>query len=85
MQKIGGFFEKFNNKFVKEVQNLVFITETIKKCTGIVVDHKNISISNKILRIKASSVEKNEIFMKKTKILKELEQKLHHLIILDIQ
>ena len=85
MQSLGGFFEKFNNKFVREVKNLVFITESIQKHTGIVVDAKNFTVSQGILRIKASAVQKNEIFIKKTRILKDLEGKLYALKIRDIQ
>lgn len=85
MQNIGGFFEKFKSKFVKEVQNLVFISETIKKHTGIEVDMKNIAISNGLVRIKTTSLEKNVIFIKKTQILNDLERGLYRLKIRDIQ
>jgi uncharacterized protein (UPF0210 family) len=84
MQRVGGFFEKFNSKITKQVQNLAFICETIKKHTGIEVEMKQISISNGILKIKTSSLEKNEIFIKKSRILKELEGKLHSLTLRDI-
>jgi uncharacterized protein (UPF0210 family) len=84
MQKIGGFFNNFNNKITRQLQNLVFIMEIIKKHTGIELEMKQISISNGVLKIKTSSLEKNEIFMKKTKVLKDLEGKLHGIILRDI-
>jgi hypothetical protein len=84
MKSVGGFFDKFNSKITKQVRNLVFVIETIKKHTGIDVEMKDISISNGILRIKASPVQKNEIFMKKPKILKDLGS-LNALRISDIQ
>jgi hypothetical protein len=85
MKSLGSFFEKFNNKIAKEVGNLVFISEAVKKHTGIEIDIKDIKISNGIIRVKGSALEKNEIFMKKTKIIKELEPKLRSLIVRDIQ
>lgn len=75
MQNIGGFFEKFRSKVVQEVQNLVFVIEIIKKHTKINLDMKDLKLSNGILRIKASPLQKSEIFMKKTQILKEINQK----------
>lgn len=85
MKSIGGFFDKFNNKITRQVQNLSLIIETIKKHTGIDIELKQISISNGVLKIKTSSLEKNEIFIKKQRILGELEGKLHGLKLRDIQ
>jgi hypothetical protein len=84
MQKIGGFFEKFNSKITREVHNLAFIMETIKKCTGISLEMKDIKISNGIIRLNISQLKKNEIFIKKERILKELEKGLISLTVRDI-
>lgn len=85
MKSVGGFFEKFNSKITRQIQNLVFVIEAIKKHTGIEFDVSDVKISHGILRLKATPVQKNVIFIKKQKILKELEGKLSGLRILDIQ
>ena len=84
MQNLAGFFEKFRGKVAGQVQNLAFIIEIIKKYTGIEVDMKNIAISSGILRLKISSVEKSQIFIKKSQILKEIHEKAKFLKIEDI-
>lgn len=84
MQKLDGFFDKFNNKIAREVNNLLLVVESIKRHTGITIEIKNISLSNGILKIKTSQIQKNEIFIKKTKILKDLE-KLNGRVVLDVQ
>lgn len=85
MEKISGFFEKFKGKVAGQVQNLVFISEIIKKHTGIEIEMKNIGVSGGILRLKASSLEKNEIYIKKTHILKEINEKMRSLVLKDIR
>jgi len=45
---------------------------------------EEIVISSGILRIKSSLIIKNEIFIKKTQILKEINQKINNLKIIDI-
>ncbi len=73
MQNIGGFFEKFKSKVARQIGDLVFITESIKKRTGIALEMKDISIKNGIMYLKLSSLQKNVVFIKKTQILKDLE------------
>lgn len=84
MKKISSFFDKFQGRIAGQVQNLVIIIEIIKKHTGIEVEMKNISISAGILRLKISSIEKSQIFIKKTQILKEINQKVKSLTIKNI-
>ncbi len=85
MKSLGGFFEKFTSKIAKQIQSLDAVVFAIKKHTGITVDIKDISIRNGILRIKGTSLMKNELFIKKVRILKELEGSLQTLKISDIQ
>ena len=85
MKSLAGFFEKFQGKIGGQIQNLIVISETIKKHTNIEVDMKNISITAGILRLKVSSLEKSEVFMKKERILKEINQKVRSLVIKDLQ
>ncbi len=84
MKSLGGFFGKFNSKVASQIQNLVVILEIIKKHTGIDIEMKNINISAGILRLKCSSVEKSQIFIKKSQILKEINQRAQKLTITEI-
>lgn len=85
MEKIGGFFEKFQGKIAGQIQNLIIITEIVKKHTGIDIEMKNIGISSGIIRLKVSSLEKSEIFMKKDRILLEINKKVGSLVVKDVQ
>ncbi len=86
MEKIGGLFEKFKGKFAKHIHNLSVSIEVIKKYTGITYDIKNISISSSgILKIKSSQIEKNEVFIKKSRIIDEINKKTTGIKIQDIK
>ncbi len=85
MKSLGGFFDKFNSKITTQIHNLDVVIEVIKKHTGITLELKDISMRNGMLRVKGTSLQKNEIFMKKIRIVKELESKLQSLRISDIQ
>ena len=76
MKNIGSFFDKFKNKAVIRIQTLEIIKETIKKHIKDEIDIKNISISSGNINIKAHNIIKNEIFIKKTSILEDLNKKL---------
>ncbi len=84
MKKLGGFFEKFNGKIAGQIKNLIIISEVIKKHTGIEVEMKNLAISAGVLRLKISSVEKSQIYMKKEKILKEINERVRGMKIEEI-
>lgn len=85
MKNLADFFGKFQSKISGQVQNLVVISETIKKHTGIEVEMKDIKISSGSLILKTSSVEKNVIFIKKERILSEINQKARALVLKDIR
>lgn len=74
MQNIGAFFERFKNRAAQEVMALSFIIDVVKKHSGITLELKDISLSNGILRLKLSSLQKNVIYIKKAQILKDLEK-----------
>ena len=76
MKNIGNFFDKFKNKAIIRIQTLEIIKETIKKHIKDEIDIKNISISSGNINIKAHNIIKNEIFIKKTSILEDLNKKL---------
>jgi hypothetical protein len=85
MKSIGGFFEKFNSKIAREIQNLDFIVAALEKHTKIKFELKQLQIKNGVLLIQANPVQKNELFIKKTRILKDLEGKLYRIVIKDIR
>ncbi len=84
MKKIGNFFDKIRNRAVKEIYNRDNIAKIIKDITKIDIDIKNINISSGVLKIKLSSIEKSEIFIKKARILKEINKKIEGNSISDI-
>jgi len=53
------------------------VREIIEKEIGVSIEKKNISVKNNIIYIKTKPLYKNEIFIKKQYILKELEKKFH--------
>ena len=84
MKNIAGFFGKHTNRAISEVKNRIFIIEIIKKYAGAELNIEDIAISSGNLRIKSSSAVKSEIFIKKTQILKEINQKISNLKIVNI-
>ena len=85
MKNIGIFFDKFKNKAVKEIYKRDSIAKIIKNIAKIDIDIKNMEISLGILKIKTSPIEKSEIFIKKDRILKEINKKIDGSGISDIQ
>lgn len=85
MEKVGGFFDRFKGKVAEQVQSIFIVGEIIKKHTKIELEMKQISISNGILRLKISPLQKNVIFIKKTTLLKEIQEKIRVPKIRDIQ
>ena len=85
MKNLADFFGKFQSKIAGQVQNLIIISEILKKHTGIHVEMKDIRISSGTLFLKTSSVEKNVIFIKKERILGEINQKARSLTLKDIR
>ncbi|MGB8815874.1 MAG: hypothetical protein WCC74_01350 [Minisyncoccia bacterium] len=72
MFNISGFLEKFKelsqkNSFIKKT-----VVEAIFFITGFYPDEKRIEVLGNKVKIKESSVLKNEIFLKKDKIFKKL-------------
>ncbi len=85
MKKIEGFFDKFKNKVASEVHNRVCIIEILKKNIGVELEMGDITISHGILRVKANPAVKNEMYIKKERILKEINSKIGTPKILSIQ
>lgn len=76
MFNIGNFLEKFKNitppdKYVKEV----FIT-VVKSVVGIEIEKEDLDVRNGVIFISADPIVKNEIFLKKSEIMKNLIKEL---------
>ncbi len=70
---ISGFFKNIQNAFTKEVLLRMSIKEAIKKHVGVEIKIEDIACKNGIITIKqANSSLLSTIFIKKTKILAEL-------------
>jgi hypothetical protein len=85
MLTIGNFFDKFRNVALKEVVFRETISEIVKKNTGSGIDIKDITYSNKIIRLKTSPAMKNQIFIKKEKILEDIKATITNYIVIDLQ
>lgn len=69
MFNINQFLEKFKKiSFDKESQKKIII-DTL---AGMSIPIEDVTITNKVAKVKASSVVKNQIFIKKQKILESL-------------
>jgi hypothetical protein len=69
---IKNFLDKFKNILFEKEEKITLISLSVKKYTQIEIENKNIKIVGTSIHIKASPLVKNEILIKKEKILKEL-------------
>jgi hypothetical protein len=81
MKNISDFFSIFNNKASKEINKRLKIIEIIKKHTKITLEMKDIGIVNNVITVKSSQILKNEINIKKTKILEDIRLNIQEKII----
>lgn len=72
---LNSFLDKFKKIIGENTQNKDFIIESIEKELHKKIDKNNIKISKNILYLNISPIFKNEIYMRKEKILKSLEEK----------
>lgn len=82
MKELSLFLNKFKSVFLRETEKRIFISEIIKKIIGYDVGIKDIEIKDGIVKIKSSSILKNQIFIKKIKLISEISKKFN---IVDIQ
>jgi len=94
MLSISTFFDKFKDAAGKEIALRQSVITVIKKHITIIgndpinigLDVKDIDIRNKIIRIKhINPALKNQIFIKKESILKNIREENPQAIIIDIQ
>lgn len=81
MFDIAKYLEKFKTLGNSRYFLRDSVVESIKKITNIDINPKNIDIKSGIVRINSKNIIKNEIFIKKTKILEDLGKKTESKII----
>lgn len=74
MKSISTLLERFKKQFSDSAEINSSIIQAIARCTGITLNEKEISISGKTLSIKTKPHIRGEVFMKKEKILEELQK-----------
>ena len=82
MKGIGNLLDKFKSIAVQEINKRVFIVEIIKNKIGVDIKMEDISIKDGIVSIKVKSIVKNQIFIKKQALIKEISKKIN---IIDIE
>jgi len=75
---IKNYLEKFKTLLFSKEENLKIISSVIKKNTQIEIEPKLIKTTGNIIQIKSSPLVKNEILMKKEKILADLSSVLEN-------
>ncbi len=77
MKGIGNLLDKFKSIAVQEINKRVFIVEIIKNKIGVDIKMEDISIKDGIVSIKVKSIVKNQIFIKKQALIKEISKKIN--------
>lgn len=74
MLNIGGYFEKIRAVYFKEVLRRELVARVIKESIKIDIDPEKITIKNGVVRIPSSGALKNELFLKKTALIKRINE-----------
>ena len=74
MKKLCQFFDKFNSKAVLEIKKRELISKIIKEEINQDIPIENIQFGLRTIKIKGNSNLKSLIFIKKTKILNEVNK-----------
>ena len=74
MKGISQFFDKFNNFAIKEIKKRQLIVQIIKNEIGEEIKIEDIIFRNNSIKINTNQIIKTEIFLKKQKILKEINK-----------
>lgn len=85
MKKIGQFFDNFNSKAIKEIQKREIIAKIIKDEIKQDIPLKDIVFKYNTVNITGSFSLKNEILIKKNKLIKQINKSLSNLKIEDIK
>lgn len=85
MFNIGSFFQKFKSRELDELRKRSVAAAVIKKITNIDVDIEKMRFEPGRITLSIGSLERNEVFMKKSLILTELNKELSPLVITEIR
>lgn len=85
MFNIGSFFQKFKSRELDEIRRRSTVASVIKRVANIDVDIMKIKFETGRVVLSIGSLERNEIFMKKSLILSELKKELDPLVITEIR
>ena len=72
MFNIAKYFQKFTKIAESNLDSNNKIINAIKNISGLTIEGKNFGLQDGVLRFNLNPVQKNEIFMRKSKILSEL-------------
>jgi vacuolar-type H+-ATPase subunit B/Vma2 len=84
MFNISGFFKKFKNLEMQDFSKRSAVIDVLKKHTGIDIKPQDIKFEQGIIRLSLSSLQKNEIFMKKPRILADIQAAIKPANVIDI-
>jgi hypothetical protein len=84
MKSVKVFFDKFNNTALKEISKRTIISEIIKREAKVLIPIESISFISNGIKLKLNPTEKNQVFIKKEKIIKLISNKIPNLIIKEI-
>lgn len=72
MFNISNFFQKFSKIQADSAKSSEKVVTAVKNASGLIIESKDFALNNGVLRFVLNPVIKNEIFMRKQKILSEL-------------
>ena len=76
MKDINHLFEKYKSVAVKEIQKRTFVSDIIKKEIGQDIPIEHISFVGGVVKVKTTSIIKNQIFIKKQLLIKSILKKI---------
>ncbi len=85
MNNLGGFLDKFKSIFQGAKFEKDAVISIVNRVAKINLDEKDLDIKNFVIKLTASPGVKNEIFMRKQKILDELKAQLGDKAPIDIR
>ena len=81
MLGIGSFFERWRNKDLDEIMFRGAIIDVVKDVLSFEIDQSAISYSNGIIFLKISPAAKGAIYLKKTEVIKKIQEKIKNKIV----
>ena len=84
MLDISNFFKRVQGTILAEVHTREVIVKAIERSIGIALSVNDIEFKRKVIRVKASPIIKNQLFIKKAAILEEIKKNLPNSIVTDL-